>query len=129
MSSRVVPADDRPVDRTPVDTVDLPATPVRDRNIPAGAWRQAPPELLTLGDDFGGAEANYKRRIGPWLLWRSGPASRGRARYLAIDANDVSVHHRFTLAADGTGSGIGPSGVTHDRFRSWKEDLLGRQTP
>ncbi len=129
MTGPAQPADQRPVDRTPVDTADLPATPVRDRNIPAGAWRQAPPELLTLGQDFDGAEANYKRRIGPWLLWRSGPASRGRARYLALDANDLSVQYRFTLAADGTGSGTGPSGTTHDRFRAWKQDLLASDRP
>lgn len=126
MSGPAIPADQRPVDRTPVDTTDLPDTPVRDRNIPAGAWRQAPAELLGLGDDLDGDEATYKRRIGHWLLWRSGPASRGRARYLALNANDVSVQYSFTLAADGSGSGTGPSGTTHDRFRTWKEDLLGR---
>ena len=45
-----VPApEDRPVDPTPVHTVDLPATPQRDRTIPATAWIEAPPELLALG--------------------------------------------------------------------------------
>ena len=29
----------------------------------------------------------------------------------------------FRLHPDGTGSGAGPSGTVHDRFRAWKEDL------
>jgi hypothetical protein len=124
VSGPPLPADDRPVDRTPVDTADLPATPVRDRNIPAGAWRQAPTALLTLGDEFDGGEAMYKRRIGGWLLWRSGPASRARARYLAVHADDLARQFDFRLAADGAGQGAGPSGEVHDRFRAWKQDLL-----
>src|SRR4051794_26796593 len=32
----------RPIDPTPVHTVDLPATPQRDRTIPATAWIEAP---------------------------------------------------------------------------------------
>ena len=72
----------RPDDDTPLRTVDLPATPVRDRTIPATAWVEAPDELLRLGDDLPGApRAEYKRRIGPWLLWRAGPARRADARY------------------------------------------------
>src|SRR2546421_261948 len=66
--------DERPEDDTPLHTDDLPATPQRDRNIPARAWIEAPDELVHLGDDIGGDEARYKRRIGRWLLWRSGPA-------------------------------------------------------
>ena len=74
--------DERPYDETPVHTADLPATPVRDRNIPASAWVEAPAELLVLGDDLPGRPvADYKRRIGPWLLWRAGPASGADARY------------------------------------------------
>lgn len=120
-----LPADERPVDRTPVDTADLPDTPVRDRNIPATAWRQAPATLLTLGDDLPGSpEAMYKRRIGGWYLWRAGPASRGHARYLALEVNDLAVSHSFRLFPDGGGEGVGPSGTTHNRFREWKKDLL-----
>jgi hypothetical protein len=48
----LVAADDRPVDDTPVATADLPATPTRDRNIPATAWIEAPEELRRLGADF-----------------------------------------------------------------------------
>jgi hypothetical protein len=121
-----LPADERPVDRTPIDTDDLPPTPIRDRNIPAGAWRQAPAVLLELGSDLPDTpEAMYKRRIGPWLLWRAGPASRGHARYLALRADDLGVHHSFRLFPDGAGEGSGPSGASHGRFRSWKQDLLG----
>src|SRR2546425_544997 len=61
--------DERPEDDTPLHTDDLPATPQRDRNIPARAWIEAPDELVHLGDDIGGDEAQYKRRIGRWLLW------------------------------------------------------------
>lgn len=118
-----LPADRRPVDPTPVSTVDLPATPLRDRNIPASAWREAPEALLRLGDDIGRPLIAYKRRIGRWLLWRAGPARGGNARYLAVDADDLDRHHEFRLHPDGTGEGAGPSGTVHDRFRTWKEDL------
>ncbi|HKY15642.1 MAG TPA: hypothetical protein VJM33_12020 [Microthrixaceae bacterium] len=118
--------DERPVDETAVHTSDLPPTPVRDRNIPATAWVEAPAELLALGSDIGGEVATYKRRIGPWLLWRSGPASGGDARYLAVDAGDITRQFAFRLFPDGSGDGVGPSGAQHTRFRSWKEDLLGR---
>lgn len=122
-----IAADDRPFDFTPIDTVDLPATPTRDRNIAATAWTQAPDALLALGQQLGiTAEATaYKRRIGDWLLWRAGPA-RGPARYLAIDSADLTRFFDFELDADGGHFGRGPSGTEHTRFRAWKEDLLGR---
>jgi hypothetical protein len=116
--------DERPTDHTPVHTDQLPDTPVRDRNIPASAWVEAPAELLVLGADLLDAPvAEYKRRIGPWLLWRAGPASGGDARYWASDQGDLQRRFVFRLYADGTGEGIGPSGARHERFRSWKEDL------
>jgi hypothetical protein len=118
-----LPYDQRPADHTPVHTEDLPDTPVRDRNIPATAWVEAPPALLALGDDFAGPVADYKRRIGPWLLWRAGPASAADARYLAVDSRDLTHTYAFRLFADGTGEGTGPSGTVHHRFRIWKEDL------
>ena len=119
--------DQRPADRTPIHTADLPATPTRDRNIVATAWVEAPRELLTLGADLPDApEAEYKRRIGAWLLWRSGPAAGGDARYWAGRAEDLAVQHTFRLFPDNTGDGTGPSGRRHVKFRSWKEDLLGR---
>ncbi len=119
-----VPADERPFDHTPIHTADLPATPVRDRNIAATAWIEAPEALLRAGDDIGVSDIAYKRRIGDWLLWRAGPARGARARYVAVHSRDPSRVLTLDLAADGTASGVGPSGRHHDRFRSWKEDLL-----
>ena len=116
-------AEDRPVDDTPVHTADLPPTPVRDRTIPATAWVEAPDELRRLGEDLGHDLVTYKRRIGPWLLWRAGPASKGDARYMALRADDVGVRHTFRLFPDGSGEGTGPSGTDHTRFRTWKQDL------
>lgn len=116
--------DERPTDPTPVHTADLPATPVRDRNIPASAWIEAPAELRELGADLPGRpEAEYKRRIGPWLLWRAGPAKGGDARYWACDESDTGRSYVFRLRPDGTGDGAGPDGVVVDRFRAWKESL------
>ena len=79
--------------------------------------------LVHLGDDIGSQEAQYKRRIGRWLLWRSGPATGADARYLAIDADDLTRTFAFRLFPDGDGSGEGPDGVRYDRFRTWKEAL------
>lgn len=119
--------DERPLDGTPVHTHDLPPTPVRDRNIPATAWVEAPESLLRLGDDLPGRPvAEYKRRIGPWLLWRAGPATGGDARYLAVRSDDLTTTHALRLYPDGSAEGVGPSGASHARFRAWKEDLLGR---
>jgi hypothetical protein len=119
--------DQRPADHTPIHTADLPATPTRDRNIVATAWVEAPAELLTLGTDLPGTPvAEYKRRIGRWLLWRAGPAAGGDARYWAGSSDDLAVQHTFRLFPEGNGEGSGPSGASHTRFRAWKEDLLGR---
>lgn len=116
--------DQRPVDDTPRHTADLPATPLRDRNIPATAWVEAPDSLLTLGDDLPGRPvAEYKRRIGPWLLWRAGPATGARARYWTCRADDLATCYTFELQPGGDGAGRGPSGESHSRFRTWKEDL------
>jgi hypothetical protein len=119
-----LPADQRPVDDTPVHTAELPPTPTRDRNIPATAWAEAPPALRQLGADLPSAPvATYKRRIGPWLLWRAGPATGADARYLAIDARDLGRSFAFRLFPDGSGEGAGPDGTVHGRFRTWKEAL------
>ncbi len=131
--------DQRPSDETPITTADLPATPTRDRNIVATAWIEAPDQLLHLGDDLesdldgdvsrGLPVATFKRRIATWLLWRAGPATGGNALYWAADARDLHRQMTFRLYPDGTGDGVGPSGVRHTRFRTWKEDLLGRTEP
>lgn len=127
--SEPLPADKRPVDPTPVHTEDLPPTPTRDRNIPIEAWIEAPAAARHAGDDIGHPLIAYKRRIGTWLLWRAGPASGGDARYVAVDSNDLERLCTFRLFPDGTGDGQGPSGNAHVRFRTWKEDLLGRVAP
>ena len=121
--------DQRPVDHTPLHTGDLPPTPTRDRNIPATAWIEAPDELLRLGEDIGGAVAEYKRRIGRWLLWRAGPATGANARYMAVDASDLARRCSFRLRPDGTGEGAGPTGARHTRFRAWKEELRDTGEP
>lgn len=118
-----LPADQRPYDDTPIHTAELPPTPTRDRNISAEAWVEAPTALLESGDDIGKPRIAYKRRLGRWLLWRAGPAKGADARYTAIDSDDLTAVHSFRLFADGTGEGEGPSGQTHERFRSWKQDL------
>ncbi len=122
--SEALPSPLRPLDHTPVHTDALPATPTRDRAIPATAWVQAPASLRTLGDDLPGAPvARYLRRIGPWLLWRAGPPTRGDARYWAGHVDDTDDAWTFRLGPEGGGEGLGPSGTVHLRFRTWKEDL------
>jgi hypothetical protein len=123
MAEPALPADRRPLDPTPRHTADLPDTPVRDRNIPASAWIEAPEVLLRAGDDLGGPVISYKRRLGGWLLWRAGPASGADARYVACAPDEPSQSHVFRLFPDGSGDGTGPSGARHTRFRAWKEDL------
>lgn len=119
-----LPYDQRPIDPTPVHTADLPPTPIRDRNIPATAWIEAPDELLTLGHDLPGEPvAEYKRRIGPWILWRAGPATKADARYWVMHVDQPATTYTLRLYPDGRAEGVGPSGATHERFRAWKEDL------
>ena len=115
--------EDRPLDDTPLHTAELPATPTRDRTITAVAWLEAPAPLVHLGDDLGGPVVEYKRRIRGWLLWRAGPPAHGDARYMALAAGDPSITFTFRLFADGHGEGLGPDGVVHARFRTWKEAL------
>ena len=68
--------------------------------------------MLDAGRDIGDVRVAYKRRLGPWLLWRAGPARRADARYVAVRSDDLSVHHSFRLFPDGSGTGTGPSGST-----------------
>lgn len=116
-------AEERPIDTTSVHTVDLPATPQRDRNIPASSWVEAPAELLALGDDIRQPLIAYKRRIGRWLLWRAGPAVKADSRYMALAADDLTRQFTFRLYPDGHGEGVGPDGESYQRFRTWKEAL------
>jgi hypothetical protein len=117
-----LPPGERPLDHTPHHTVDLPATPTRDRAIPASAWLEAPPAILSLGDGLEGAPPPlFIRRIGPWLLWRAGPPVNGDTRYGALH-DDHGALYTFRLHPDGRGEGSGPT-LAHTRFRTWKEDL------
>ena len=64
-----LPADDRPFDDTPIHTADLPDTPIRDRNVPAEAWVEAPDALLAAAEGIPSADGRpvriaYKRRLG-----------------------------------------------------------------
>ncbi len=110
---------ERPFVGAPRHTEDLPPTPQRYYRIPAHAWLEAPPELLSLGADLG-EPVEYKRRIGRFLLWRAGPPT-GRARYLAV-RDDLEATYRFELRGR-SGEGHGPDGRLHQRFRTWKEAL------
>jgi hypothetical protein len=101
-----------------VNTADLPATPVRDRVLTAAEWVERPESVPP--------EAVYRRRIGRWLLWRTGPSRGGDTTYVALDPDDLTRCFTFRMDGD-TDEGVGPSGVRHDRFRTWKEDL--RDTP
>lgn len=122
--SDALPYDRRPTDDTPVHTADLPPTPIRDRNIPATAWVEAPADLLALGAELPGTPvAQYKRRIGPWLLWRAGPATKADAVYWAAHEDDLTRSYTLRLYPDGSAEGSGPSGTVHAKFRAWKEDL------
>jgi hypothetical protein len=117
------PAEERPPTERDWHTEELPATPQRDFLIPAQRWVEAPAELRSLGADFGIELVAYKRRIKRFLLWRAGPAAGADARYMAVDADDVGHRYVFRLHADGTGEGTGADGLTHTRFRTWKESL------
>jgi hypothetical protein len=121
--ARICSVSDRPLVTTDHHTADLPATPQRDRTIPATRWVEAPEELKSLGADIGAPQVDYKRRIGRWLLWRAGPAVKADARYMAIDADDLDRRCTFRLYPDGSGEGEGPDGLVHTRFRAWKEAL------
>jgi hypothetical protein len=118
-----LPAEQRPPTERDWHTDELPDTPQRDFLIPAQRWVEAPGDLTDLGADFGVALVAYKRRIGRFLLWRAGPAARADARYAALASDDPTERYEFRLRPDGSGEGTGPDGVTHTRFRSWKESL------
>jgi hypothetical protein len=120
----VTSPEDRPPVSTDYHTEDLPPLPQRDYLIPAERWVEAPSELRQLGADIGVSLVAYKRRIGRYLLWRAGPASRADARYMALAADDLAERYTFRLWPDGRGEGISADGRSHERFRTWKEALL-----
>jgi hypothetical protein len=120
--------EDRPPVATDYHTEDLPPLPQRDYLIPAERWVEAPRELRELGADFGVSLVAYKRRLGRFLLWRAGPASRADARYMALAADDLDERYTFRLRPDGSGEGTSADGRRHERFRTWKEALVERPT-
>lgn len=67
--------------------------------------------------------AEYRRRIGPWILWRAGPATKANAYYWVAHEDDLTRIYTLRLYPDGTADGVGPSGARHAKFRAWKEDL------
>jgi hypothetical protein len=80
--------------------------------------------LLQLGEKLEGTPvAEYKRRLGPWLLWRAGPAKGAHAEYFACHCDDLELQFTLHLFPDGTADGVGPSGQRHAKFRTWKQDL------
>ncbi len=117
------PAEARPPTDRDWHTDELPPTPQRDFLIPVERWVEAPESVRRLGVDLAIDLVAYKRRIGRYLLWRAGPARRADARYAAVAADDLERTFTFRLFPDGTGEGAGPDGVTHTRFRTWKESL------
>lgn len=110
---------ERPFVTRSFETPELPDTPQRDYRIPASGWTAAPTELLDLGAALD-EPVEYKRRIHGWLLWRAGPPV-GEAVYLAVSP-DATETYRFELHGK-RGQGLGPDGVVHERFRTWKEAL------
>jgi hypothetical protein len=125
--SAVTVPEGRPLVEVDHHTEDLPELPQRDRTIPAERWVEAPQALRELGADIDAPVVVYKRRIGGWLLWRAGPPNKGDSRYMALAASDLDRRYTFRLYPDGSGTGEGPDGVVHSRFRAWKEAL--RDTP
>jgi hypothetical protein len=120
----VSPRSQRPLDLTAVETQDLPFSPPADRNIPAEAWTDAPPELLALGEEIGETQVLYLRQLGPFLIWRAGPGTtRSATCWMALDVGDLDRRFTFRQEEGGSGRGEGPSGRVHERFRTWKEDL------
>jgi len=130
------------IDGVAVITFDMPGEPVnklnrgmkdeftalfdrieRDSSVRAAVLMSGKPDVWIAGADIDERDVFFKRRIGRWLLWRAGPATKGNARYVAVASDDLAASYAFRLFADGRGEGAGPSGVLHERFRAWKEDL------
>ena len=118
-----IPTEDRPPVDHDVRTEDLPPLPQRESMIPATRWIEAPDAVRHLGTGIGVELVAYIRTIHGYLLWRAGRAAGERARYCAVRSTDLEERWFFELDADGNGSGTGPDGVEHTRFRTWKESL------
>ena len=117
-------AEDRPIDPTPVHTVDLPATPQRDRTIPATAWIEAPAALL---DSRARPRSRARRVQAPdravvALARRSRGEGeralrRARGRRSRASSSPSGCIRRATVKASV------PTASCTTRFRAWKEAL------
>ena len=104
------PADERPIDhdagphrRPPADAHPGPQHP--GHGLGRGARRSCSTSATTSASPV----ATYKRRIGRWLLWRAGPATRRRRPLPGRSTPTTSTaSSRFRLFPDGTGEGDGP---------------------
>ena len=120
--------DQRPADHTPIHTEALPPTPIRDRNIVATAWIEAPEQLLTLGrrsaEPTGGRVQAADRR----LAAVAGGSGRGRRRPLLGGPRRRShrSNTRFGCSQTTPATALGPAGSGTRSSDPWKEDLLGR---
>ncbi len=124
-----LPYHQRPDDDTPVHTADLPATPLRDRAIPATAWVEAPAALL-------GPRRRPARPAGGQLQAAHRPlaAVAGRPRHQGrrplLGGPRRRPHRRPHLHPPPRRHrrrAPAPPAQVHQRFRTWKEDL--RDTP
>ena len=118
-----VPTEDRPPVEHDVHTEDLPPLPQRESMIPVTRWIEAPDAVRHLGATIDVELVAYIRTIHGYLLWRAGRAAGEPARYCAVRSTDLEERWFFHLDADGNGTGTGPDGVEHTRFRTWKESL------
>ena len=87
------------------------------RSRPPPGWRRRPscsPWPTTCPAPTTGGTARYLRRIGPWLLWRAGPARGADARYWVVPAPTTwPTQFTFDLFPDGSGAGRGPTEQPH----------------
>lgn len=125
---RPLPADERPLDTTPIHTEDLPPTPTRDRNIVASAWIEAPAELLTLGDDLPLRTVRWS----PPTSVGSAPGCCGASDPPRVPTPATSLPTTWPTSRR---SGCSPTARVTASARAandtpdsgaWKQDLLGR---
>ena len=98
--------DERPYDETPVHTEDLPATPVRDRNIPPRPGSRRPPSCGRWATTCRAPMADYKRRIGPVAAVAGRPGDR-RRRPLLGGPEPTTWRSTYTFRLFPSGDGAG----------------------
>ena len=101
--------DERPDDDTPVHTPNCrPRRRATTTSRRPRGWRRPPNCWRWARTPPTRPVADYKRRIGPWLLWRARPATGGDARYWAALADDFAVATRSACSSTARGAGSGP---------------------